>query len=120
MATDNLPESVPATTGLERFAAAWLERWLANGGSIAVEPDGHSSLFCVCSAKDVVGYEPPPEEWSEWSRSNRIAFDNNMLCGRQHELMDLLDAVHGGREAVKEHVREFPSHVYRDGRRDLA
>jgi hypothetical protein len=120
MANENLPERPSATTGLERFAAAWVERWLALGGSIAVGGDGKASLFALASASDVPGYEPPPADWPDFIRQDRVLFDNHMLCGRQRELMDLLDAVIGGREAVKEHVRQFPSHAYSDGRRDVA
>jgi hypothetical protein len=120
MATDNLPDRSPSTIGLERFAAAWVERWLANGGSVAVGEDGKASFFTVCSARDVPGYEPPAADWPEQLRLNRTQFEDTMLCGRTRELMDFLDAVTGAREAVKVHVRQFPSHVYRDGRRDVA
>jgi hypothetical protein len=120
MANDNLPEPQPATIGLERFAAAWTERWLANGGSVAIGADGKASFFALASASDVAGYESPPAHWSDFQRSERMAFDDHMLCGRTRELMDLLDVVTGGREAVKLYVREFPSHAYLDGRRDVA
>lgn len=120
MAADNLSENTPTTIGLDRFAAAWVERWLANGGSVAVEADGKASLFALASASDVPGYEPPPDDWPESLLLDRLRFENTMLCGRTRELMDLLDAVTGAREAVKEHVRRFPSHAYRDGRRDVA
>jgi hypothetical protein len=38
-----------------------------------------------------------------------------MLCGRTRELMDLIELVPGGREAIKRHVREYPSAAYADG-----
>jgi hypothetical protein len=120
MANDNLPEGARTTIGLERFAAAWVERWLTNGGSVAVDADGKTSLFALASASDVPGYEPPAGNWPESLLVDRLRFEDLMLCGRTRELVDLLDAVTGGREAVKEHVRQFPSHAYRDGRRDVA
>lgn len=120
MAANNLPQSAPATIGLERFAAAWVERWLANGGSVAVDAEGKASIFALVSASDVPGYEPPPADWPEGLLNDRRCFENNVLCGRTRELMDLLDAVTGGREAVKQHVLQFPSQSYSDGRRDVA
>jgi hypothetical protein len=120
MARDNLPDGSPTTIGLERFAAAWVERWLANGGSVAVGADGKASFFAVASASDVPGYQPPRADGPEQLRLDRIRFDDTLLCGRTRELMDFLDAVTGAREAVKEYVRRFPSHAYSDGRRDVA
>lgn len=120
MATDNLPELPPATTGLERFAAAWVERWLTNGGSVAVDGNGKAWFFARANANDVPGYEPPPANWPEFLRADRIRFDDMILTGRTSELMDLLDIVTGGRESVKEYVRRFPTHAYADGRKDAA
>jgi hypothetical protein len=120
MASDNLPEDSRSTIGLERFAAAWVERWLANGGSVAVDAEGKAWFFAVDSASDVPGYEAPPADWPDALRQDRMAFDNHMHCGRTRELMDLLDAVTDSRTAIKDHVRRFPSHAYSDGRRDVA
>jgi hypothetical protein len=120
MATDNLPDLPSATIGLERFAAAWVERWLANGGSIAIDHDGRSFIFAIDSASDVPGYQAPPADWPESLRLNRLEFDNYMHCGRTRELMDLLESVVGGRAAVKDHVRRYPSRFYADGGRELA
>ncbi|HUE80295.1 MAG TPA: hypothetical protein VMN38_11785 [Sphingomicrobium sp.] len=120
MAARNLPRSAPATIGLERFAAAWVDRWLANGGSVAVDAEGKAWFFAVVSSRDAPGYVPPPEDWPESLLLDRLHFEDAMLCGRTRELSDLLDTVTGGRDAVKEHVFQFPSHVYRDGRRDVA
>ena len=106
--------------GLDTFAAAWVDRWLANGGSVILDSSGRSWLHCVASADDVLGYEPPPADWPEWRKTNRTQFDDYMLCGRQRELMDLLETVPGGRDAVKEHVRRFPSRAYGDGSRELS
>jgi hypothetical protein len=120
MALHNLPQSPPATIGLERFAAAWVERWVANGGSVAVDADGKSWIFAVANASDVPGYVSPPDNLPESVLRNRLDFEEGMFCGRTRELSDLLDAVTGLRDAVKEHVRQFPTHTYRDGRRDVA
>jgi hypothetical protein len=120
MAEDNLQQPTGRTIGLQRFATAWVERWLANGGSVAVGSDGHATLFAVANASDVPGYQPPPEDWPENLRADRLRFDDLLLCGRTRELIDLLDVVTGGREAVKDHVCQYPSHAYMDGRRDLA
>lgn len=38
---------------LDLFAAAWVERWLALGGSITVSADGRSSLFAICNVSDL-------------------------------------------------------------------
>ena len=51
MALDDLPQPAPTTIGLERFAAAWVERWLANGGSVALINQHLASL--------VAGEQPP-------------------------------------------------------------
>jgi hypothetical protein len=85
-----------------------------------VDANDKSWIFAVANASDVPGYEPPPDDWPEPLRANQMRFDDTMLCGRTRELMDLLDAVTGGREAVKEYVRLFPTHAYADGRRDAA
>lgn len=109
-----------AAATLDLFAAAWVERWLANGGSVTVCANGKSTLCAVVSPSDVPGYEPPSADLPESVRANRILFDDYTLCGRQRELIALLDSIHGGREAVKDHVRSFPSHFYGDGTRAVA
>jgi hypothetical protein len=97
------------------FAAAWLERWLVHGGSVMAKPDGSGSMFIPVSSRDVPGYQEPPENWTDEQRDARREVDDWMLCGRTRELMDLLEIVPGGREAVKAHVRAFPSTVYQSG-----
>jgi len=102
------------------FAAAWAERWIANGGAVMVGAEGHVSLIARVSADDVPGYVEPPPEWTEEQRLSRRSVDDWMLCGRTHELVDLLEVVPHGRDAVKAHVIAYPSMAYRDGRRELS
>lgn len=104
-----------AAPGLDLFAAAWLERWLAHGGQLTVNPDGTGDMFARVNCSDVPGYEPPPAGWTEEQQCRRREIDDWMLCGRTRELMDLLNLVPGGREAVKAHVRAFPSFAYQGG-----
>lgn len=108
-----------AYEGLSLFAAAWAERWIANGGCVIVNATGEASIIGVASASDVPGYEPPPADWPEGRRLHRIEFDDAMLCGRQREMLALLAAVPGGRGAVKDYVRHYPTHARRDGSREL-
>lgn len=100
-----------ATPGLDLFAAAWLERWLHHGGSFTVNPDGTGCMFARVNSSDSPNQEPMPETASDWAR----AMAEGMFTGRTRELMDLLELVPGGREAVKAHVRAFPSFAYKGG-----
>jgi hypothetical protein len=104
-----------AAPGLDLFAAAWLERWLAHGGTMTVNPDGSGNVHCRVNASDVEGYQEPPADWPEEQRQRRMSWDNAMFIGRTRELLDLLDMVPGGRDAVKAHVRSYPSFAYAGG-----
>lgn len=104
-----------ARAGLDLFAAAWTERWLAHGGNMIVEADGSGQTFCRANVSDVPGYKPPPAEWPEDRRQERLAWDDAMFTGRTRELLDLLELVPGGRAAVKAHVRTYPSFAYKGG-----
>ena len=103
-----------AAPGLDLFAAAWLERWLKLGGSMIAKPDGGGYSYCLANVEDVPGYVPPSEELPPEQREWRRTWDDGMFIGRTRELLDLLELVPGGREAVKAHVRQYPSAVYRD------
>lgn len=100
-----------ATPGLDLFAAAWLERWLKHGGCFTVNPDGTGTMFARVSASDAPDFEPLPDWADDWHRG----LSEGMFTGRTRELMDLLELVPGGREAVKAHVRAFPSFAYKGG-----
>lgn len=95
--------------GLDLFAAAWLERWTALGGSMMVHPDGSGQTGIHVNVTDVPGYKPPPEHWSKASRQHRMDVDEWMFTGRTRELLELLEMVPGGKDAVKAHVRAYPS-----------
>lgn len=96
-----------AAPGLDLFAAAWLERWIAHGGGMIVNPDGTGHMYARVDADDAPGYQEPPAEWPAEQRDERRRIDNWMFIGRTRELMDLLELVPGGREAVKAHVRAY-------------
>ena len=100
-----------AAPGLDLFAAAWLERWLHHGGSLTVNPDGTGHMFARVSSSDSPNHEPLPDNASDSYRD----FVEGQFNGRTRELMDLLELVPGGREAVKAHVRAFPSFAYKGG-----
>lgn len=106
------PHTAP---GLDLFAAAWVERWTAHGGTMIVNPDGTGNVFCRVNASDVDGYQEPPVEWAEADRQRRMTWDDGMFTGRTRELLELLDLVPGGRAAVKAHVREYPSFAHAGG-----
>lgn len=121
MADPNLtatPDS--AMPGLDLFAAAWLERWLANGGSVHVDAEGQLSTQRQIYARDLPGYEPPPAKWADDQRRQRADMDDICLVVRQRELLALLEAVPGGRAAVHAHVRLWPSTMYADGSCEIA
>lgn len=105
-----------AAPGLDLFAAAWLERWLHHGGSLAVNPDGSGQMFARVSSSDSPNHEPLPEGASDWCQ----AFVEGQFTGRTRELMELLELVPGGREAVKAHVRAFPSFANEGGTMGVA
>ncbi|HEY1606567.1 MAG TPA: hypothetical protein VGF77_13325 [Allosphingosinicella sp.] len=104
-----------AAPGLDLFAGAWLERLLALGGGMMVFPDGSGRLMWRPSASDAPGYQPPPEDEPDDVAIRRSKVENMMFAGRNRELQDLLDLVPGGKEAVKAHVRTFPSYTLPDG-----
>lgn len=103
-----------AAVGLDLFAAAWVERWTLHGGSITVDTSGNDHMFARVNSSDIPGYELPATLTDE-ERYRRRQVDDLMLSGRTRELLELLEFVPGGREAVKAHVRCFPSIAYQGG-----
>lgn len=104
-----------ASPGLDLFAAAWLERFTAHGGSVTVHGEGRLSFFSPSSPHDAPSYEPPPANWTDEQKERRRELDHWTFLGRQRELEELLDIVPGGREAVMAHVLAFPSLAYEGG-----
>ena len=109
-----------AAPGLDLFAVAWTERFLALAGSLLSSADGTAQMYLRVNASDVPGYEPPPEEWPAELLERRRTWEDAMFTGRTRELMDLLEMVPGGRDAVKRHIRAFPSAAYANGTKVLA
>lgn len=101
-----------AAPGLDLFAAAWLERWLAHGGTMIVNPDGTGQSGLPA---DDPNAKEPPDGLSDSSREYHRTFSDGIYIGRTRELLDLLELVPGGREAVKAHVRAYPSFAYAGG-----
>jgi hypothetical protein len=81
-----------AATGLDLFAAAWLERWNSYGGTVTVLENGSAMTGSFL-----------PEQTgphADWERGRHV--------GATRELLDLLDLVPGGKQAVAAHVKAFP------------
>jgi len=102
MTDEPIPETL--ALGLDLFAAAWLQQWCDAGGSVQLTPDG----------KALIGY---PEYWSSPSyvepTTDCLATDqmqqhsrhDAQFQGRMTALMDHLEVVPFGREALKRHMR---------------
>jgi hypothetical protein len=110
--------ALPATAaiGLDLFAAAWTERFVALGGSMTVNPDGTGNTWLPADAPRATTNNDLPAA----VRDRRQAWEDGNFVGRTRELLDLLDLVPGGREAVKAHVRAFPTTCYANGTAVLA
>ena len=116
MANHNLhPSALPAMPGLDLFAGAWVDRWLASGGAVHVDVSAQLSTPAQIYAREMPGYEPPPAQWTDAQRRTRNNLDDIALSVRQRELLALLEAVPGGRRAVAAHVRQWPSQADSEG-----
>lgn len=107
----------------EPFAQAWLDRWKSHGGSVTrdhTSPDklwfGHLEFFLSPDGKafdERTAQMVRPETMSEasWNdmRDRDRTYCDGAFRGTMRELLDLLDSVPGGKEAVKAIVRRDPS-----------
>lgn len=101
---------------LGNFATAWLKRWTGHGGSIFVprgEREGSFGFPAEAPALQshldrlVRGEHETDQAWEDRQSRLREWLDGN-YTGRMRELLDLLESVPGGPEAVKSIVRSDP------------
>ncbi|MGV7121264.1 hypothetical protein [Sphingopyxis sp. 550A] len=90
--------------GLDLFAAAWLEKFCEIGGSVHMGPDG-KALFGWAEYSCSRFYSEPSAELSEADQRREHAFRGADYNGRIRALMDLLETLPQGAEAVKAHMR---------------
>lgn len=100
----NVPDS--AAVGLSLFAAAWFERWQGGRGSVMLEGDGRA-VFGWVPYKNERFARPMPGEIPTDLIERQTEFDTTQHHGRMRELLDLLEAVPGGLDAVKAYVKAW-------------
>jgi hypothetical protein len=84
---------------LADLAAIWVERWLAYGGSLVVDPN--CDRVSISMNLDTFERKPfGPEPWRRWQRH----WTDGWLTGRWRELSELCGLVPGLREAIIHHV----------------
>lgn len=83
-----------AETGLSLFAMAWLEQWHAAGGSIQIGVDGKAWYGWAPYRRESDDGRPLHAHMQEYKSAH---YDGTMRA-----LCDMLDAVPGGREAVRQ------------------
>jgi hypothetical protein len=106
----NVPDA--AATGLDLFAAAWLEMWTARKGFVIIETSGEGWFGHGVDAPDRP--EPAAELPDSVKRSLRDWHDGH-FTGHMRALEDLLRLVPGGLAAVKAQVARFPNFAGADG-----
>jgi len=94
-----VPEAL--APGLDLFAAAWLQIWTDEGGSVHVEKDGRATMgFPEGPLAGTGGEADQPNEWE----AERARWLNGHHHGRMRALLDLLERMPGGAAAVKAHL----------------
>ena len=97
--------------GLDLFAAAWLQKWCEGGGSVQLDdegkalfgfPDYHSSPAFIEIAGDL------PEAVND----EKFTWRSGHYYGRMRALLDLLEVLPEGSNAVKAHMRSHGMRVY--------
>jgi hypothetical protein len=106
--------SVSTAPGLDLFAAAWIEKWTANGGSVLLAPGGKASIGMPVYDKSRA-YTDPPSALPEDIQNRHREYLSARYDGEMRGLLELLELVPGGKDAVKLHVRTFPDHVSTNG-----
>jgi hypothetical protein len=97
METDNL------AAGLDLIAATWLQQWANAGGSVQI---GANRKACFYVPETSCTFEPidPKGNRPEWLRGNDATFRSGLYTGKMRAMLDLLEALPGGKEAVKHHM----------------
>lgn len=105
--------------GLEAFGLAWLQRFTDHGGSVRMQEDGTAMVGWpmynyspVCKDNDAImaaAIEGHGASISEEHQRWRHSTNSNFYDGKMRELLDLLDTVPGGYDAVKLIVKRMPS-----------
>lgn len=104
-----IPESLEA--GLDLFAAAWLQNWAESGGSVCVDAQGKAQLgFPVYH--DSPDYIAPVDDLPEWLRRHNETFRDGLYHGKMRALLDLIQAVPCGCDALKRHMTVHGMRTY--------
>lgn len=109
---ERLPRPVPTelSAGLDLFAAAWLQKWSEEGGFVQLVSEG-KALFgfpiyqkspAFCSVADLP--EAVCDRQSDWRDGH--------YHGRMRSLLDLLETLPEGANAVKAHMRSHGLRYY--------
>lgn len=85
------------------FAATWLAHWRAIGGTEAIEADGRLS-FIFPEWRFSPSYKPANMELSSELRSLHETFCDGLHMGKARALLDLLETITDGRDAVKSYL----------------
>ena len=85
------------------FAANWLAHWHANGGAATIEADGRLSLS-IPEWRFSPSYRPASMELSSELRNSHETFCDGLHMGKARALLDLLETITDGRDAVKSYL----------------
>ncbi|WP_156457616.1 hypothetical protein [Altererythrobacter sp. Root672] len=103
MAEEYIPDEIAA--GLDLFAATWLQQWSEAGGSVQIDAAGRASIGWPSYSHSPecveVGHDLP-----DTVRSNQRTFRSGMYDGKMRALLELIDAVPCGHDALKLHMRQ--------------
>lgn len=94
-------------SSLTEFAVAWLSSWTSQGGSVTVADDERTwigtPMYEFSRAHVAV-----PADLPESVRENQRQFRDAHYLGHMRGLETMLDAMPGGRDAVRTVVQAFP------------
>lgn len=95
------------TAPLADFAIAWLACWTEQGGSVTVGQDGRCWIGTPCYQFSRA-YIEVPVDFPKSVRASQEAFRDAHYHGQMRGLENFLDAMPGGRDAVRAVIRACP------------
>lgn len=93
-----------AASGLDLFAAAWLQQWGEAGGSVHIDKDG-TGWFGTPEYRFSRAFIQPDPDLPETIQRDQVRFRSDAYHGKMRGMLDFLEMMPCGAEAVKSYMR---------------